>query len=1516
MVDVVGSAVYNVVAEFHDSEMQRSIAQGMDRTRDEMGRFVKEHRTVMQTVMADMGSVFSSGTSSAVSVMTAAMNRGADAAGASFTARIMGAVKALPGSIGSSLSSGLISTASAAMRSAGDAASEAFAERVRYSVPFWKKAFSQSFRGSADPAVLEMVSRTRTNLKGMGDAFTEAGIHAAGKLGASLANAANIILPSLQPMIQRAQDLIQTGFSKAGELGSTALSFATERVVPAITNVMTRVATTVSTKLSEAATNGGGIFSRGMGKAGTDAVEEIQKPFRTRLAEGLKTALRRALIGGAVLTVAATALGVAASVGLVAAFRKGVEIVKDIVTTVMKAATSGFVTAAKNVGIAGAKAVGDGLKSATSAILGVMGDIGKGAAKAMGDTLKLGVNAVGVSVAGILGTALTKGMGRLKAIDNAEAALRGLAATAGHVPEIMDAATAAVTGTAFGLDQAATAAGQFAAANIPVQDMERHLSSLANTAAGAGGDFDGMADIFSKVAAGITTTGKQGRVTGEVINQLTSRGVSGLNALAEHFDITTTEAQAMVKAGKVSFNDFSLAMDAAMGKAAIEQATTFQGLMMNVGAAMGRLGAVMQKPFFDATKAALPGVMNLFNQLTGIITPLATLIAERLIPFAEKLGESLSAIKFGDLNASADQLFGTLGVLAPVIGGIAAAFAGPLLTSIPVVGSLFSGLTGPVGILLGSLVALFALKPETLFTGMETVLGALPGIIDRVLSGMVGVLPKLAANFASNAPILIEGFTQMFLQVARAAATIVSTLIPVAVEAINVLAQGLVDSLPLIITAGLQVILGIAGALSRALPQIVPVAAELIGVLIQGIGDALGTLVRSAALIILALADGLITALPTLIPAAVSAVTTLVEALGTALPQIIAGGVELLLALVDGVVGAIPELIPVAVEAVMALVGGLLNALPEIVVAGLDLIVGLIDGIVQAIPLIIEALPEVIEGFLTGLIDNLPAIIEGGVELLLSLILGIVNSIPMLVTAVVELIPIIVTALVGALPELVSGAIQLFLGIVTGLIEATPDILVAVIDLIPAIVGALIDLIPEIIAAGADLIGGLVEGIFSMKDTVEQAISDIGTGIMNFFKGLFGINSPSTVFAEYGGDMMQGLIDGIDGLMSSVESILQVVSDVFTVAWDSIQRFVSETIENVRKIVDSVMKAISAAWTTSWNSIKNLVTNIMNGIRDTLDTVMTTIKGAWDVAWSTIKNLASTVMTGIRDTISNIMGSISSAWSSAWNGIKNAFQTISNTVKGIATSMWNGIRTTFNSVTSFLRGIPGTIKGFFSGIGSWLKNSGRALIDGFLDGIMAGFNWAKSKVEDGLASIRSLFPFSPAEEGPFSGRGWVSYAGQSLGETFVSSAADALEGGRSDISRSLGDLANEFGGLGGGTDSRDIGFSIASSLAQGLLDGRSEVERASGVLGGTIRGALSGFSPTGRITSLDSGSTGALRASSYRDAGSLLGAASAGGGGDSSRSVVIEAGAIQVIGNDPKRTSLDVLDRLVEELNI
>lgn len=62
---------------------------------------------------------------------------------------------------------------------------------------------------------------------------------------------------------------------------------------------------------------------------------------------------------------------------------------------------------------------------------------------------------------------------------------------------------------------------------------------------------------------------------------------------------------------------------------------------------------------------------------------------------------------------------------------------------------------------------------------------------------------------------------------------------------------------------------------------------------------------------------------------------------------------------------------------------------------------------------------------------------------------------------------------------------------------------------------------------GADLLSGLIGGITDMLGAVRDKIKDVASSIGGWFKEVLGINSPSTVFQEFGNNTMDGLALGL-----------------------------------------------------------------------------------------------------------------------------------------------------------------------------------------------------------------------------------------------------------------------------------------------------------------------------------------------------------------------------------------------------
>ena len=221
---------------------------------------------------------------------------------------------------------------------------------------------------------------------------------------------------------------------------------------------------------------------------------------------------------------------------------------------------------------------------------------------------------------------------------------------------------------------------------------------------------------------------------------------------------------------------------------------------------------------------------------------------------------------------------------------------------------------------------------------------------------------------------------------------------------------------------------------------------------------------------------------------------------------------------------------------------------------------------------------------------------------------------------------------------------------------------------------------------------------------------------------------------------------------------------------------------------------------------------VWQGFMDFMGQVWSVITGYFLAAWATITGVWSGVVgfftgiwNGIRSAFSSVSSWFTSIFSAAWNGIKavwsvasawfgaivraiiSVFTAIPNGILAYFRWAWNNLTSLWGAAAGFFGGvvgaivgvfaaIPGRISSFFSSALSQIKSifspsalisSGAALIDGLISGITSGFNKAKGIVKGKLDDLRGLFPFSPAKEGPFSGRGYTTYSGRALMDDFA-----------------------------------------------------------------------------------------------------------------------------------------------------
>lgn len=238
----------------------------------------------------------------------------------------------------------------------------------------------------------------------------------------------------------------------------------------------------------------------------------------------------------------------------------------------------------------------------------------------------------------------------------------------------------------------------------------------------------------------------------------------------------------------------------------------------------------------------------------------------------------------------------------------------------------------------------------------------------------------------------------------------------------------------------------------------------------------------------------------------------------------------------DNLIPRIQTMIPRMVEALTQLIGAMapyiapaLQMLLPVVVQGIG---ALVSGIVQALPAVVSAISEVIPMIVDQLVTLLPQITAAGVDVIAALVSGIGENLPALIPAAVDAIIEVASTLVANVDKIILAAGDLMAGLIRGLIEALPRVLYMLPEIIIAIASGLLKGVGSIVDVGTQMVRGLFEGIRNAGTWLYNKLRGWVSNVLGWVKRLFGIHSPSKVFAdEIGKFIPPGITVGVEEAM-------------------------------------------------------------------------------------------------------------------------------------------------------------------------------------------------------------------------------------------------------------------------------------------------------------------------------------------------------------------------------------------------
>lgn len=438
---------------------------------------------------------------------------------------------------------------------------------------------------------------------------------------------------------------------------------------------------------------------------------------------------------------------------------------------------------------------------------------------------------------------------------------------------------------------------------------------------------------------------------------------------------------------------------------------------------------------------------------------------------------------------------------------------------------------------------------------------------------------------------------------------------------------------------------------------------------------------------------------------------------------------------------------------------------------------------------------------------------------------------PSLYTMLDNLAAMLGGALAGILPGIQS-AIQSLLPVIGQVITTVGNIVSAVLPTLSSMIRQLTPVITQVASVIGQIMSIVAPLVAQLVSSVLPVIQNIITAVMN---------------------LVNAAMPAITGLaqivMSTIQTMLPVIQAVLTVVTAVISGVVSAIgtvitiITNVVTVIVSVIGSVISVISGLYASVSSVFTAINTFIAGVISTIVSVVSSAFNGLVNTIGGAVNTA----GSVISVFFGTVSSIFQSIGSTISNAISNAAAAVRSGFSGMVSAASSAISGVVSAVSGLPGKIMGFFSNAGSWLIDSGRAIIQGLIDGITGMIGAAGDAIGDVMDKIASFLPHSPAKEGAFSGRGWTPYSGRALVrglaegmDSAAPSAVSSIRGVMRDINGQIGadgrlgvNALNVNGGsdMTGTTGSALVDFASIVVEIRGL---RSDLQALHGDLGPTI----------------------------------------------------------------------------------
>lgn len=245
---------------------------------------------------------------------------------------------------------------------------------------------------------------------------------------------------------------------------------------------------------------------------------------------------------------------------------------------------------------------------------------------------------------------------------------------------------------------------------------------------------------------------------------------------------------------------------------------------------------------------------------------------------------------------------------------------------------------------------------------------------------------------------------------------------------------------------------------------------------------------------------------------------------------------------------------------------------------------------------------------------------------------------------------------------------------------------------------------------GGYILQGLIDGLDGKKNDVYTKIVEIGNALADKFANAMDINSPSKLFHVFGGYIVEGLANGINAALPYAEQAMNNLAN-------AVQEKGNELIDYGSSIATGFVDNVVNTLDSKWNEIDS---GLKNDFVGTIKSMFEAVKNG-DIQ-TVATNTAAIIWQAMgEDNRSQVKSYASNLISTLTGALKDVGAKALVSAKSIGKNILTGITSKFGEIASQAVGLGSKLTSTFSSLTGPLATVGKAISTGLSSGVLSQF---------------------------------------------------------------------------------------------------------------------------------------------------------------------------------------------------